>query len=656
MVVAAGLRSIAVALLGTMVALLLAFPAVAQWQLLEEVDGAGQPTYTLRGALGDKGLLQVWCSTTDRQIALLTFDGENSIPEPSGNVVALRIQTDVGEAWQSPADFYRHAPGWYGMRYRNGAADARAIVEDIVAAKSSISVVMVQTVSGKEYPYSLSAKGSTAAGRAFIEKCFGAKTVAQPALALSAWEVRIEPDPVNGGQQATLVGDLDQGGYFYAFCDGRRQSEVAFLASNPSTFPYEAGDVGLTLRVEIDGEQRSATGEHFTRPDGIAGIRYLAADYIESLILAVGAAKSEVAMTIESYSSGMVTRWPAMNLQGLAQAAAQFSAQCFGTSPAVAELPAQPEVAPAQGGSGPDWTLRSQPSETLPDHTLIATTSDGKASLLLACDTAGQPVLGIEVQPGVIADTAPATESLTVNAGSHRFPFIVESWSEEALRYLQSTNVYQISDMVVRLAIGVTDLQLSIATASGATYTGSLSTGVEAAAAAEAFAKLCLSPDDYWQIGYLPLTEATGWELIDGEAAAMLNARAVLHARTSPKSGRVEFICFVETGAHTLAFYSDDALKQNALKEASIFELVVFIGEDGYWPVNEPRRVYSGTELGIGTVNQENIREMLDALSHDPPPEMTISTRANFGDYEPYKIPLSNSSLVATYVEACRLP
>lgn len=32
----------------------------AQWQLLEEVDGAGQPTYTLRGALGDKGFLQAW--------------------------------------------------------------------------------------------------------------------------------------------------------------------------------------------------------------------------------------------------------------------------------------------------------------------------------------------------------------------------------------------------------------------------------------------------------------------------------------------------------------------------------------------------------------------------------------------------------------------
>jgi hypothetical protein len=644
LVIAAGLRSIAIALLGALVALLLAFPAVAQWQFLEEVDGAGQPTYTLRGVLGDKGVLQVWCSTTDRQIALLTFDGENSIPEPSGDVVALRLQADVGQAWQSPADFYRHAPGWYGTRYRNGAADARAIVEDIVAAKSSISLVLVQTMSGKEYPYSLSAKGSSAAGRAFIEKCFGATPAV---LALSAWDVRIEPDPGNGGQQATLLGDLDQGGYFYAHCDGAKQVELGFLSTKPSTFPYEAGDVGLTLRVEIDGDQRSATGEHFARADGAAGIRYVAPGYIESLIEAVAGAKTEVAVTIESYSSGMVTRWPAKNLQGLSKAAADFRAHCFGAAPAVAETPAAPVITPVQGS----WMFSSQPSADLPDHVLIASTLDGKATMLLACDTAGQPFLGVEVQPEAISDTAPATDTLTVHAGEHSFPFIVESWSAAELRYLQSTNVYQISDMVVRLAIGVTDLRLDIVTAAGATYSSSLPTGAEAATAAERFAKLCLSPEDYGQIEYLPLKEATGWRLIDGEAAAELNARAVLYAPTEPSSGTVELKCFAETGAHELAFYSDDFQNQEALQSAYRLELNVFIG-DGYWPVGEARLAENLGQLGIGMTDQEVIREILDAL-RDGPSEMTISTRSDFNDYEPHKVPLANSFLIDVYRETC---
>lgn len=644
MVVATALRSIVTALLGTIVAFLLAFPAVAQWQLIEEVDGAGQPTYTLRGALGERGFFQVWCSTTDRQIALLAADGENTIPESSGDVVALRVQTDVGQAWQSPADLYRHAPGWYGMRYRNGAADARAIVEDIVAAKSSINVVMVQTLSGKEYPYSLSAKGSTAAGRAFIQKCFGATP---PVLALSAWDVRIEPDPVNGGQQATLLGDLDQGGFFYAHCDGAKQVDLGFLSTNRSTFPYEAGDIGLTLSVEIDGDERSATGEHFARADGAAGIRYLAPAYIESLIEAVGSAKTKVAVTIESYSTGMVTRWPAKNLQGLRKAAADFRAHCFGVAPKVAETPAAPVITSVQGS----WTISSQPSADLPDHMLIASTLDGKATVLLACDTAGQPFLGVEVQAEMISDTAPATDTLTVHAGEHSFPFIVESWSATEMRYLQSTNIYQIGEMVVRLAIGVTDLRLDIATAAGATYSSGLPTGAEAATAAERFAKLCLSPDDYGQIEYLPLKEANGWRLIDGEAAAELNARAVLYAPTKPSSGTVELKCFAETGAHELAFYSDDFQKQEALKSAYRLELNVFIGDE-YWPVGDAHFAENLGQLGIGMTDQQAIREILDVLTAGPS-EMRISTRSDFNDYELHEVPLAGSVLIDSYRENC---
>ncbi len=634
--------------------LLLAPPVLAQWQMLEEIDGSGQSTYTLRGALGDKVFFQVWCRASERQIALLAYDGENGEPEPSADPVVLRVQSDVGSSWQSDADFYRHAPGWLGTRYRNGLADARAIVEGIVAAKASIRVVLVQTANGAEHPVSLDAKGSTAAGKAFIGKCFGDAPVAQPAMALSAWGITVEPDPVHGGNQATLVGDLDQGGFFYAFCDGLRRPEVALLSTNPSTFPYEAGDVGLTLRIEVDGDQRSAPGEHFARSDGTVGIRYYSEpQYLQSLIEAVGSATSEVAMTIESYSSGMVTRWPAKNLNGLARAVAQFRSQCFDAVPAVAETPAAPEAATPGDRQLAEWTLRSTPSDSLPDHTLMASTTDGKASVLLACDTAGQPFFGIEVKPGPIADTEPATDSVVVHVVDSDFAFIAESWSEGPLRYLQSTNVYETSDMVVRMAAGAEETKLNIVTASGVIYTGSLPTGEQAQAAIKGLAKLCLAPDDYAQVeAPLPST-SPGWELLDGEAAATLYARAVLRARAAPSGGRLEIKCFLESGAHELAFYSDDFQKQDALKAAHRMELAVFIGDDGYWPVNEAGYATSGGDLGIGTTDQDIIGGILEALSEVAPPELTISTRADFNDYEPRVVPLANSFLVEIYRETC---
>lgn len=652
MLVSARLHFLALLFLSSF-SLLLAFPALAQWQMLEEVDVSGQPTYTLRAALSDKVFFQVWCRASERQIALLAYDGENAETWPNAEPVALRVQSDTGQVWQSAADYYRHAPGWLGTRYRNGLADARAIVEDIVAAKSSISVVLVQTSNGAEHPMSLGAKGSTAAGRAFIAKCFGSTPVAQPAIALSAWGVTVEPDPVNGGTQATLVGDLDQGGFFYAYCDGLRRPEVAFLSTNPATFPYEAGDVGLTLRIETDGDQRSAPGEHFARSDGKAGIRYYSEpEYVQGLIEAVGAATTEVAMTIESYTSGMVTRWPAKNLQGLAQAVAQFQSQCFGAVPAVADTPSAPAVATPDRVVA-EWTLRSKPSDALPDHTLVVSTEDGKASVLLACDAAGQPFFGVEVKPGLIADTGPATDSVFVYIDDSDFAFIAESWSEGPLRYLQSTNVYQISDMVVRLANRAEDIRLNIVTTSGVVYTGQLPKGERAEATARDFARLCLAPDEYDRIANPLPSPVVGWELLDGEVAEALGALAVLRANAAPSGGRVEFRCFGEAGAHELAFYSDDFQKQDAIKAAFRLELAIFIGDDGYWPISEAGYAGSLSDLGIGTTDQAVVDDILDVLFEDAPAEMTISTRTDFDDYEPHKVPLANSFLVDLYRETC---
>lgn len=57
----------------------------------------------------------------------------------------------------------------------------------------------------------------------------------------------------------------------------------------------------------------------------------------------------------------------------------------------------------------------------------------------------------------MISDTAPATDSLTVHAGE-QLPLHCRELERGGVRATcTDTNVYQISDMVVRLAIGVTD-------------------------------------------------------------------------------------------------------------------------------------------------------------------------------------------------------
>ena len=504
-----------------------------------------------------------------------------------------------------------------------------------------------QTVSGQDYPYSASAKGSTSAGKAFVDKCFGARV--EPVLSLSAWGVR----PGTSAGQTTLLGDLDQGGYFYAYCSPAQALEVGFLSTNPATFPYEARDVGLMLRVEIDGEVRSATGEPFTTPEGRSGIRYAAPEYTESLLAAVGAARSDVAITIESYSNGIVTRWPAKNLNGLAQSVAQFKNACSGSATVTVDAPVEPlQVVPPAPGN-PEWMVVSTASESMPDHMLTAPFDNGKGSILFACDVPGEATVAIQLAPDAVFGAASSNEALHLYADDKDFLFIAEGWEESGSRFAQSTNQYQIADAVIRMAIGVQRLSLALRTSTGGELDSILPTGPQAVEAAKSFARNCLTEDDFGQIEYLPLTEATGWDFVDGEAAAMLNSLAVLRAPATG-GGRIQISCFAETGAHQVAFFSDDYLQQEALQTASRFELALFVGE-AYWPLGDATFAASLSDLGIGSTDQKSIGQVLRVLAAGPA-ELTISTRTNFNDFEPHKVLLADASAVAGYLAVCPAP
>jgi hypothetical protein len=142
-----------------------------------------------------------------------------------------------------------------------------------------------------------------------------------------------------------------------------------------------------------------------------------------------------------------------------------------------------------------------------------------------------------------------------------------------------------------------------------------------------------------------------GWEFLDGEVAAMLDSRAVLRAPTVPAAGSVEINCFPDSGVRQIAYYPDDYLEREKLASAVRVELYVFVGEE-FWDFGEARSSFSAGVRGIGSIDQAKIEEILVALSKGPS-EMTVSTRVNFGDGQPRKVPLGDASPIASFTSIC---
>lgn len=631
-------------------------PVLAAWRVAEGIDVAtGAAATLLIGDLDERTSLYARCVAGKPELFVDSYDGGDFELESVGEVTLI-LSSDTGRSWSSPARYGREKSGYITTTWLTTETVGSAVAE-LMAAKAAISVSIDFGDTGAS-TWDTDAKGSTAAGKRFLEVC--PAPAAQPAAASAAgaaWEFAVEPDPVNGGQQATLVGDLDQGGYFYASCDGRRQTEVAFLSSNPTAFPYEAGDMGLTLRVQIDSEERSATGEYFTRTDGMVGIRYYAPEYLESLVAAVGGARSEVAMMIESYSTGMVTRWPAKNLVGLADGAAQFVSHCFGTAPApqlAAPGPIQP-ASPAPAVPAPlPWVFKEVPHEAGTDYVLLGDTIDNSGIAGLSCSAGGMAHV-------IVTNSAP--DSLPVKPGDLFIDLLVEvdgrQWklnagfeiSPEGTATLYSASPGEAREIASALMGGAAAMRVGVRNpATGASLWSSVDLSNSAAAAAS-FVPACFSSAADASPAQREPTAPSGWQMLDGEASAERHSRFVIHASTSPAAGRVELNCFAETGARQIACYPDDKAWGKALPGANRLEFAVIIG-DLTWILDDARLSTSAGDFGIGSTDQEKIGEIQDTLAMGPA-EMTASVRVDFGEWEPRKIPLGDTVPVALYTSVC---
>lgn len=313
--------------------------ALGQWATESKPLSTDDAMITMTGVVDDVTQVQVWCSKANHGLSFLRYDGKDDRLQPVE--VDFDLQADTGRLWSNTGMMYRHEPGWIGMVY-NDASQVRAIVEEFIAAKSSIAVTITDKDSGRAFPYQLSAKGSTAAGRQFLDACFGSPAAAPLAPATAdapSWTLNVAPDPDNSGDAAILTGQLEAGRGFFAYCGG---DKAVALVLTGSAFPYEVGDVGLNLHVEIDGNDRTSVGEYFEAGEA-RGVSYTGTQSIESLFRDLAGAQNAVSMRVVDYSDGSDATWRAASLVGLTEAASGFVAHCWGGAPVA--MPAVPATA-----------------------------------------------------------------------------------------------------------------------------------------------------------------------------------------------------------------------------------------------------------------------------------------------------------------------
>jgi hypothetical protein len=364
-------------LLVAMAAAVSAGPTLADWRV------SSGPSATILFEQVDDGRATVVFGCANGIFSFgVNSDVLGPLPEEEGEAY-LSIQIDDRLRWQSDAVYRRTAAGGFDAVYL-ATDEVAAIIDEIIAAESTIVVELQHMLFGERFTWTASATGSTRAGRELIATCGIAAPTPATASAGPTWETTIEPDAVNGGEQASLLGYLDNNAFLFAYCDGSGANSLNLLAP----LPYEVGAVGLNLHVEIDGESRMATGEYFSLDNGVSGVSYTG-EYVGSTIKALAGARSSIRMKVQDYSDGSMREWGALDLAGLSSATEAFNASCFGAEPVAAEAPsaASPDPFGSIAEPGKSWRVESGSDVSVPGAgaVLVGLASPATGYLQLTC-------------------------------------------------------------------------------------------------------------------------------------------------------------------------------------------------------------------------------------------------------------------------------
>jgi hypothetical protein len=401
------------------------------WRAVEGIDMAsGQASLLRIGELDAQTGLYARCVAGEAEMFLDGFDGGDFEIAPVGPV-NLIIATDSGKTWSSEARYGREKSGYVTTTWLTRETISAAIAE-LAAAKSAISISIEFADTGDVSTWDTDAKGSTAAARRFLDDCPQTRFSDEPESGApqdaATWQTFTAD-----AAEATLVGGLERNARLLATCDSAKNVTLSLVAPD---LPYQIGDVGLNLHLEIDGEDRSSTGEVFDDVEGFKGVAYTG-DYVANAITAIAGAQTEIKFKVMNYADGSQVEWRALDLQGLVAATGSFNATCFGTPPTqtVADSPTPPDSAPPRiqvtDASDPytDWTTAIGDSVTLPDvrAVLMGRTSPASAMVQMTCGMDPQMwSVGLTAtDPSAIAirDTdGPFAISLTVDGTTWTFP------------------------------------------------------------------------------------------------------------------------------------------------------------------------------------------------------------------------------------------
>ncbi len=433
--------------------------AQGAWRAVEGIDAAsGQASLLLIGELDARTGLYARCVAGEAEMFLDGFDGRDFEIAPVGPV-NLIISTDAGKTWSSEARHGREKSGYVTTTWLTSETISAAVAE-LAAAKSAISISIEFADTGDVSTWDTDAKGSTAAAKRFLDDCPQTGFSGEPESGGAAtWQIF-----TTDAAEATLVGGLERNARLLATCDSAKNVTLSLVAPD---LPYQIGDVGLSLYLEIDGEDRSSTGEAFDDVEGFKGVAYTG-DYVANAIQAIAGAQTVIKLKVKNYADGSLVEWRALDLQGLLAATGSFNATCFGTPPieTVADNPTPPDSVPPRiqltDALDPytDWTVVLGDRLTLPDvrAVLLGRTSPASAMVQMTCGT----------NPKMWSVGLTATDPSAIAIRDNDGPFAIKltldgtTWTFPDAQYLgSSTGISVIADAGTDLAGALIMLTLS---------------------------------------------------------------------------------------------------------------------------------------------------------------------------------------------------
>lgn len=383
------------------VLLLLPVSALGAWRAVDGIDvGTGKPSLLMIGDLDERTSLYARCVDGHAELFLDGFDGGDFDIAPVGPV-NLIITTDTGKTWSSEARYGREKSGYITTTWLTRETISAAVAE-LAAAKSAISISIEFAESGDASVWDTDAKGSTAAGRRFLEACprtsFAGLPVPpadpvpeqlavpepvqepmpapepEPSLPMANWQLD------SSGPTYRLSGQLDSDHVLTFNCDA--SAAIVLIHRDGLDVQPPAGKT-LLLSIAVDN------GERWNVPVGMVRMApgYLAFSQIAQDLSHIQfmddllEAQSRIDVWLDDPESGLGLSW-SVSSAGIPSLALEYFSVCLPVAP-MDKL--TPEEAPAPVPTG--WRFEEFPDGQGGTQTSLSTRNaadDGR--FLLTCE------------------------------------------------------------------------------------------------------------------------------------------------------------------------------------------------------------------------------------------------------------------------------